>query len=271
MSGVIDWHKPNPAITALWQQSYRDASPFPHLVIDGLIDGQLLSKIAAASVSQTTGWTSHHTALQSKRTLDKPASLPKDITRYFRLVYSTDFIGFLEQLTGIRGLLPDPELFGGGLHEAGTHGRFEIHVDFQRHPISGRRNRLALITYLNEGWTDADGGALELWCLKDRKRHSSIVPVMGRTLIMEQSPEAAHGYPMAMGANRKRRALIAYFYTEAQPEDVALRSDNTLYLDRPGMPLKRRLLIIVRRLLPDRIVRHLRVVASFVAERRRRR
>ncbi|GBQ96148.1 hypothetical protein AA23498_2555 [Acetobacter nitrogenifigens DSM 23921 = NBRC 105050] len=268
---TTDWRSPTADTLEQWRRSYRDAVPFPHLVIDDFFERSLLSSVNSdASSAPRADWTSHHTALQNKRMLDDPVSLPEEIARYFRVVYSQEFITLMERVTGIGSLLPDFSLYGGGLHEAGVHGHFEVHVDFQRHPTTGMRNRLALITYLNEGWTEEDGGKLELWNLKERKCYVRVAPIMGRTLLMGQSPDAAHGYPAPLPEGRTRRALIAYFYTESD-DPVEIGSQNTHYLERPGLPPSRRALIALRRMLPTPVVKVLRVGLTGVLRLRERR
>ena len=60
-------------------------------------------------------------------------------------------------------LLPDPKLFGGGLHESRTGATFAVHRDFNRHRHLGLKNEMVFITYLNKGWDPDWGSGLELW------------------------------------------------------------------------------------------------------------
>ena len=66
------------------------------------------------------------------------------------------FLAFLEQLTGIHGLLPDDSLMGGGLHQSGDGGFLNIHADFTGHPHQERwRRRINLLIYLNPTWQES--------------------------------------------------------------------------------------------------------------------
>ncbi|NHO31741.1 2OG-Fe(II) oxygenase [Acetobacter sp. LMG 1636] len=199
----------------------------------------------------------------------KPADLPFSAARYFSLVNAPEFIAFLEAVTGIPSLRPDLTLLGGGVHEAGANGHFEIHVDFQKHPSTGLQNRLAVITYLNTDWTEADGGALELWNMKDNRSGATIPPLLGRTVIMGQSPVAAHGYPEPLPGSRPRRALIAYFYSQPDKPAGAMIS-TTRYIRRPGMPLSSHLQMTLRDIFPQPIVRSLRQIRSRFTHKRSR-
>jgi len=44
---------------------------------------------------------------------------------------SWPFIKVLENITGIKGLTPDPYFLGAGFHEIGQGGHLSIHADFQ--------------------------------------------------------------------------------------------------------------------------------------------
>ena len=57
---------------------------------------------------------------------------------------------FLERLTGIEGLIPDPYFVGGGLHQIESGGKLDIHVDFNRLEKTNLDRRLNLLIYLNK-------------------------------------------------------------------------------------------------------------------------
>ena len=76
---------------------------------------------------------------------------------------SETMVDFLEQLTGISGLIPDPHFWGGGLHQIERGGHLKVHSDFNWHEELLLDRRLNMIVYLNEDWDPEWGGGLELW------------------------------------------------------------------------------------------------------------
>ena len=177
------------------------------------------------------------------------AALPPAAQAFFDVVYSGGFLRLLSRITGISGLIPDHGLFGGGMHEVPEGGHFQPHVDFRTHPNTGLLNRLAVITYLNPGWRDADGGSLELWQDRPKACVTSIVPVFGRTVIMQQSDQAIHGHPQPVRTGLRRRAVIAYYYTSKAPADAAARAD-TRYFASSGQTARQRAEVILRLVSP---------------------
>lgn len=97
--------------------------------------------------------------LQSKSEQDMPL-----FTRYFLYcLNSGSFLKFLEQLTGIRNLIGDPQFEGGGLHQIVSGGKLAIHADFNKHSCFTLDRRLNMLIYLNKGWKEEYGGHFELW------------------------------------------------------------------------------------------------------------
>ncbi len=261
------WTPPDPALTAAYAQQFRSARPYPHLVMDRLFDPAHLSAVLKESPDiRHEAWEPHYTRLQSKRILNNLEDMPPAMLAYFETLHSAAFVSFLETLTGLSGLQPDLTLFGGGLHEARHDGHFEIHVDFQKHPDTKLRNALVVITYLNEGWREGDGGELELWDAFACRPEVQVAPLFGRTLIMEQSEIALHGYPRPL-ITGSRRALITYFYKH-DLQVFERQFESTYYLRRPGLPADRRLQMAIRDYLPKPAVSALRRLRSHFVHRK---
>jgi hypothetical protein len=233
------------------QHVYRTASPFPHLVIDQLFPDAMLDQVEASFDMVPPGdWLVYNHALQTKRATRTNGALPGPAQRYFDYIYSGPFLRLLSEITGIENLIPDPSLSGGGLHEIGPGGRFDVHVDFQKHPVTGLDNRLVLITYLNRGWRPDYGGALELWEQNPAACAAEIVPVFGRTLIMEESSRGAHGHPDPVAAGQRRRSVAAYYYTNGREDGLSDGGLTTRYVKRGGRTRRQRLELLVKQLAP---------------------
>ena len=74
-----------------------------------------------------------------------------------------EFINILERKFKLTGLVSDPLMQGGGMHQSGTGGYLKIHSDFNVHPQLNLNRRLNLLLYLNKEWKEEWGGHLELW------------------------------------------------------------------------------------------------------------
>jgi hypothetical protein len=140
------------------RQKFSTAKPFQHVVIDQLFQPEFLEKILEDFSVGFGDWVRYNTKDEVKRGTRPNAKLGAGSQRYFDVIHRGQFVQFLSAVTGIDGLLPDPSLFGGGLHEIPSGGRFSVHTDFNRHPVTALDNRLVFITYLNKDWEASYGG-----------------------------------------------------------------------------------------------------------------
>jgi Rps23 Pro-64 3,4-dihydroxylase Tpa1-like proline 4-hydroxylase len=96
------------------------------------------------------------------------------------MLASDGFVAKMAHISGIPGLVADPSLVGGGIHETNHGGRLDVHVDFNVHPASALFRRLNILIYFNKGWRDEDGGALDLWDADVRHCVGRFTPVFNR-------------------------------------------------------------------------------------------
>jgi hypothetical protein len=250
------------------QRLYQNADPFPHLVLDDLFPPACLRAVAEGFAQTVPNhWQIIRSGLQNRKVSSPNAPLPAVVQQYFNIINSGPFTRFLSDVTGIADLIPDPALFGGGMHQALGGGTFEVHVDFEQNPRTLLRNRLAVITYLNEDWTHEDGGALELWQIEPRRCTQSIMPVFGRTIIMSQSKEAAHGHLQPIRDGRIRRSVAAYFYTNGLYPSLSTGLLPTSYLSRGGMRFRQNVEFVLRLVTPPLLLSGVRVVTQMLRGR----
>jgi hypothetical protein len=217
------------------RQKFSAATPFPHVVIDQLFQPDFLAKVLEDFSVGFGDWVHYNTTNEVKRGTRPNAKLGAGSQRYFDVIHRGQFVQFLSAITGIDGLLPDPSLFGGGLHEIPTGGRFTVHTDFNRHPVTALDNRLVFITYLNKDWDASYGGALELWDAASQTCVSEVVPLFGRSILFAHTPHSLHGHPNPVSApgGRARRSVAAYFYTNGGPGIEAEETHTTRFLAAP--------------------------------------
>jgi len=219
-------------------ESYRTAEPYPHIVLDDFFDPAVLDALLdefpdAGGVR----WIKYDDPNQVKLATRHENQLGP-FTRYF--IYhlnSATFLAFLEKLTGIEGLIPDPLLFGGGLHQILPGGKLAIHADFNRHPHLKLDRRLNLLVYLNKDWKEEYGGHFELWGRDMKTCERRVLPVFNRLVVFSTTDFSYHGHPdpLRCPEGRARRSLALYYYSNGRPaEEVRGAPHSTLFQARPG-------------------------------------
>jgi hypothetical protein len=205
-----------PAQRERLHQKLLAASPFPHLVLENIFHPALLELVAEEfDMLSDDGWADIKTQYESTRRSVLGAALGPASQLYFDIINSGWFIDWLSSLSGVDYLLPDPKLFGGGLHESRTGATFAVHRDFNRHRHLGLKNEMVFITYLNKGWDPAWGSGLELWDKKQDRCVTTVQPEFGRTILLPHGPTSYHGHtkPLQAPDGRPRRSVAAYYYT----------------------------------------------------------
>ena len=244
------------------RERFDTSAPFPHLVIDGLFDPQMLERVAADyDAVRSEDWIKYETANEVKFGTRPNVRLGPGSQGYFDTIHRAKFTQFLSGITGIQALVTDPMLRGGGLHEIPVGGKFKVHVDFTRHVDTKLDNRLVFITYLNKGWQPEWGGALELWtraaCVRE------VVPVFGRSIVFMHTADSLHGHPDPVNTpdGRTRRSVAAYFYTNGRPDPTPAERITTRFLDPEvtTVPLRERAAKAARYLLPPMVLDGLRL------------
>ena len=122
-------------------RDYQENEPFPHTVIDNFFDPSIVDRVLSEFPSaRDIDWEEYDSFEEVKLATGSELQI-KSFTRY--LIYSLNsstFINFLETLTGISGLIADPHLSGGGLHQIMPGGKLGMHVDFKViKPLVGER------------------------------------------------------------------------------------------------------------------------------------
>jgi hypothetical protein len=147
-------------------------------------------------------------------------------------------LAFLEGLSGIQGLLPDPYFEGGGFHEISAGGKLGIHADFRIHERLHLQRRINLLVYLNEHWQEEWNGRLELWDRKMTHCVEAIAPFANRCVIFNTDADSYHGHPdpLAVPSEVKRRSIALYYYTASRAVYREVPNHSTMYRARPQDP-----------------------------------
>ncbi len=219
---------------------YRENRPFPHIELADFLD-ETVARLAAEEfpAPDSESWIQYKHFNENKMGKSRREEFPPLIGRLVDELNSTEFVDWLSRLTGIAHLLPDVDLDGGGLHQSEAGGFLNMHADFTtHHHKTNWRRRCNLILYLNDGWKDEWGGALELWDSEMRECVTAIPPRINHAVVSSTSEDSYHGFPepIRCPADVTRKSLALYYYTEET--DGAYRGRSTNYRARPQDGLK---------------------------------
>lgn len=216
--------------------AYASADPFPHAVIDDFLPvemcEELLAEFPSAEQIEWLRFDKHHSKKLATRGDNQFGAATRQVMHQFS---SAACLTFLEALTGIAGLMPDPYFEGGGLHQIEPGGFLKIHADFNYHARLRLDRRINLIVYLNKDWKEEYNGHLELWDRTMTRCVRKILPVYNRCVVFSTTDWSYHGHPekLACPPGRTRKSLALYYYTNGRPEEEKSSAHGTLWQERP--------------------------------------
>jgi len=224
------------------QQRYAQALPFPHIVIDNFLPIEVLETILSEFPKpEQINWTKYEDTAQVKLASTNETQLGIATRLLLHQFNSSVFLNFLETLTGIDGINPDPHFGGGGLHQIVRGGFLKVHVDFNRNIKLRLDRRLNLLLYLNQNWEESYGGQLELWDRDMTACQTRILPIFNRCVIFNTTDFSFHGHPnpLTCPPGWTRKSIAIYYYSNGRPiDEVNIEFSNlphtTLFRDRPN-------------------------------------
>jgi hypothetical protein len=235
------------------QRDYASAQPFPHVVLDNFLPAaaarRLVEEFPPVAEFAPDDQAGGHKA--GKFDSSPRTALGAFTRSLLAQLCCSPFMDFLERLSGVSGLLPDPRGVDSALRHFVRGGRLDVHADFNRKGRLGLERRVNLIVYLNERWPAGYGGALELWDREMAGCVTRIPPVFNRAVVFCVADDAYHGFPdpVRCPEGESRKSLQLYYYAAPRP---GVAPHSTIWRGRSDGPLLGRLPRRVRHWWPSR-------------------
>jgi hypothetical protein len=212
-------------------EQYVTAQPFPHIVMDGLFPGEILDGVLADFPRPEEMQARFDNPTEKKLGYSYETPVRDKVREFLWTMSSATVLQFLEALTGIEGLIPDPYFGGAGPHQIVPGGFLKVHVDFNWHPLLKLDRRLNLLVYLNKDWQDDYGGHLELWDRDMTRCERKILPLFNRTVVFSTTDFSFHGHPapLACPEGRTRKSVSFYYYTNGRPDEERSAPHDTVF------------------------------------------
>ena len=215
-------------------ESYQSAQPYNHICIDNFLPPSILERVRDDLEQLPQAEASFSRAQENLKSSYVPERLPDFTKNLFYAFNSRPFLLFLEEMTGIKGLIPDPYYNGAGIHKTLNGGHLDIHADFNLHKVMHVERRLNVLIYLNKDWQEDWGGSFEIWDKQMTRKEASFVPTFNRMVCFSTGSDTFHGNPEPVNHpdGEPRQSIALYYYTATW--DPSRKSHSTLFKPRPG-------------------------------------
>ena len=198
-------------------QNYINAKPFPHIVFDNFLPlelADLISEQYANFENSNSKWKFHNNENTKRYFLEDITSFSLPLKLFASSINGRSFLSFLETLTSMDHIIPDPYFIGGGAMLTASGGYLKVHIDFNFHHKLQSWRKLNALFYLNKKWKKEWKGNLELWSTDGEKKIKEIEPIFNRVVIFNTS-ESYHGQPEPISCPKDeyRKVFSAFYYS----------------------------------------------------------
>jgi len=214
---------------------YQSGQPYDHICIDNFLPEAIIARVRADLETMDLG-ASQASFARSQENLKRswiPERLPTYTRNLFYAFNSRPFIQFLEKMTGIKGLIPDPYFQGAGIHRTENGGHLDIHADFNLNKVMNVERRLNTLIYLNDPWEEDWGGCFEIWDKGMTRQLKRFAPTFNRMVTFSTGSDTWHGNPVPVNHpdGKPRLSIALYYYTATW--DESRKAHSTLFKPRP--------------------------------------
>lgn len=219
------------------KEEFTSMIPFNHITIDDLFTQDLLNELYQNFPTPSDKvWWLYDNPLEKKLAFNEIRQLPEIFHKFFEFMNSNEFVEFLQDISGLSGIIVDPKLNGGGLHQILQGGKLDIHEDYNIHKDLNAFRKINAILYLNPNWKNEYGGDLEIWDAEMTHCVKKISPQLGRLVIFrtDQTSNHGHPHPLSCPKNESRKSLATYYYVPVNTE-TKVEYKSTNYKKLPGI------------------------------------
>jgi hypothetical protein len=206
---------------------YSHGVPVPWLAFDDFLPADLFKKVQLEinNIPEHI-WTkfTRNGSMMKECTNLKFVPIIRELALNFN---SHEFINWLEDMTGINRIIPDPHFIGAGLMRCYQGDSLKLHTDFNWNEQLHLNRCLSMILYLSPEWDESWQGSLEFWNFDKTECLHRVVPKPNRLLLWNYDERTVHGHPVPLTCpeNVSRDGLrIFYFNSNATPVSPPHRS-----------------------------------------------
>src|SRR5450432_304123 len=229
----FDFRTFSPEHVARLASEFRQAKPFPHVVLQNFLNWTTDEMSDVYPTSDWPYWNKRLDFYQSGKMYFRDTDvMPPLLSSMFYELCAPPFLKFLESVTGIGALIPDPYYEGGGLHCSGPGGVLMPHIDSHFYDRLKLYRRINLLLYLNPKWEESFGGCLELWEKGAKSPAKVIVPDWGTCVIFRTDDRSVHGFSTPIEQDHWRCSLALYYYNSV--ETFRFSGDPFIYWQQHG-------------------------------------
>tara|TARA_B100000686_G_C16787658_1_gene976339 strand:- start:456 stop:1340 length:885 start_codon:yes stop_codon:yes gene_type:complete len=200
-----------------WSEKFAE-NKSKYVIIKNFLNSDIIKKVNDSFPSIDDSWYKYWNPIEVKYANDKINSFPSIIKDVFYFLSSNIIKKKISKICGIPNLEIDEYLHGAGLHAHPRNGRLNIHLDYEKHPITNKQRRLNIILYLSKNWKPEWNGHTELYDDNYQNLIAKSPVVFNQAIIFKTNENSWHGLPEKIQCpeNVYRKSLAYYYVSDLE-------------------------------------------------------
>jgi len=231
----------------LFKKEFQNSSQINSCVIDDLLPEHIALEIYKAFPEPNK--MGEHRSIKENKKIAAQLNLYNPILEEITFaIHDNRIVKLMEEITGIKNMEPDSNLYAGGLSLMSEGNFLNPHLDNSHDNDRSRYRVLNLLYYVSPDWKLENGGNLELWDNGVKKHQRTIVSKFNRLALMITNKTSYHSVSKVVcPANR---CCVSNYYFSSTPAENESYFHVTTFYGRPEERFKRIVLPI------DAFLRH---------------
>jgi len=198
------------------REEYEVSGVVRHFIVDNLLPDDVARQIRAAFPSGES--------MKIKRSLRELKFIAAQMNQYDSLLEEAIYafqdariVELVGEITGLKGLEPDEQLYAGGISMMVKGHFLNPHVDNSHDKARERYRVLNLLYYVSPDWCLANGGNLELWPSGPKGSQITIESRFNRLAVMITHETSWHSVSQVQ-VDQSRCCVSNYYFSNLSPD-----------------------------------------------------
>ena len=199
------------------KKKYEKSGSINHLVIDDLLPSEIASQLNDEFPKEQE--LNHLNKLSENKYVGIYFSERQKLVQECLYAFQEQSVlKIIAQITNIKNLIGDPELYAGGVSSMSEGCFLNPHIDNSHDRNLENFRRLNLLYYVNQDWDPKkDGGELVLYPEGVKNKEEEITCKFNRLVIMRTDNKSIHGVKEILSKTNRRKCISNYYFSKDSP------------------------------------------------------
>lgn len=219
-----------------FKKEFQNSAQINSCIIDNLLPEDVALEIYKCFPNPES--MGEHRSLKENKKITAQLNLYNPILEEITFAFhDLRIVKLVEEITGIKNMEPDSNLYAGGLSLMSEGNFLNPHLDNSHDHERNRYRVLNLLYYVSPDWKLENGGNLELWDNGVKKTQRTIVSKFNRLALMITNKTSYHSVSKVL-CNANRCCVSNYYFSSTPAENQDYFHVTTFY-GRPEERFKR--------------------------------